>query len=302
MTDPQKLRGLARTQKQVASRQQLLALYGSSTIARMSEKGLWTPAVRGAVSLSPAEPDWAQRLVAACLVTDGVASNRAAWPVWGLDGVTAAPLEITITNGHSPRLPDVVVHRTRRFAPEERTVHNGIPVVRIERALVEGGRFLPERIVELGVETALRERLTSEERLVAYLDRARRLPGAAVLACVLGQRPEGGPAGSPAEVDLMRLIRADRILSPTRQHVVVLPSGRKVKLDLAWPPHLFALEWNGRAFHVGTAAETQDFDRVEELEPLGWLVKGLAGSLLRTRPEAIVAMIRRHLEARPPRP
>src|SRR5688500_9339587 len=186
MTNPSILRGLARTQKQVASRQQLLALYGSSTIARNVERGLWTPTVRGAVALSPAEPDWVQRLVGASLVTGGAGSHRAAWPVWELDGLDAAPVEIVIPVGQSPRLSGVIVHRTRRWDDSEHTVRNGVPVVVVERALAEGGRYLPERTVELGVECALRRGLTTEGRLFGYLERGGiLLPGARMLEAVL---------------------------------------------------------------------------------------------------------------------
>src|SRR3954467_4869122 len=106
------------------------------------ERGAWALLYPGVYRIGAAPDTPAQRLTAACLAAgpDAVASQRAAARLWHFDGFDRlSPLELTFEEGRGP-LPDrVVLHRTRRFDPTDRTIHDGIPVTTRERSLIDLG-------------------------------------------------------------------------------------------------------------------------------------------------------------------
>lgn len=294
----QDLQVIARRQLHVFTRRQAETVgYKASTITDIVKRGEWLRLQAGVFMFGPGPPTWPQRLIGACMGAKeaGVASHRSAWMLWKLDGMTTAMVEITVAHAKGPKLVGVVQHRTRRWHDDERTVVDSIPVTSIERTLVDGGRFLSEGVVEEGMECAIRRGLTTHERLAAFVERASALPGATVLRRVLELRPPGGPAGSAAEVRLLRLLRAAGVPTPHRQHLVTAPDGRRFRLDLAWPAQRVGLEWDGIDEHAGSRREVADFDRNAVLRSMGWRVEHLRGSVARLRAEAIVSMVERLL-------
>src|SRR5947208_3380795 len=72
-----------------------------------------------------------QALLAACLAAgrNAIVSHRAAAWLWGLEGFTRpGPVELTVALGRGPAPRGVILHRTKRFDPVDRTVHRAIPV------------------------------------------------------------------------------------------------------------------------------------------------------------------------------
>jgi hypothetical protein len=82
---------------------------------------------------------------------------------------------------------------------------------------------------------------------------------------------DGVMPGSPAEARLMRKLADAGIPSPVKQHPVRLPDGREVRVDLAWPPSLVGLEYDGRRWH-GPRRLAADIAREDSLRGLGWWI------------------------------
>src|SRR5437763_16946480 len=80
--------------------------------------------VVGAAPLTPH-----QRLMAACVAAgpDAVASHRAAAWLWGFEGFTSAPTELTVANGRGPVPCGALVPSSERFDPVDRTLQDRTP-------------------------------------------------------------------------------------------------------------------------------------------------------------------------------
>jgi hypothetical protein len=95
--------------------------------------------------------------------------------------------------------------------------------------------------------------------------------------------------GSPAEVRLIRRLSDWGLPNPVRQHEVRLPSGRSAYIDLAWPPALVGLEYDGSRAHTPRRMAA-DVAREEGLRAQGWWIgrvdrHDLAPSATRVRDE-----------------
>jgi very-short-patch-repair endonuclease len=246
-----------------------------------------------------APPDWLGRLDAAVLAagTGAAASHRAALVLWGLDGIGAAPLEVTVPVTHGPEPAGVIVHRSRR--PVAAAVVEGIAVTGVERTLVDAAACLPPVVVEKAMESAVRRNLTTAAKIERYLDdhAGRGVRGTRVLRELMAERPPGRAAGSGAEVELVRLLRDHGLPAPVRQYEIALPGGAVAVVDLAWPELRKVVEVDGLDAHAGAEALDHDDDRQNRLLEAGYELRRYTGRAVRRRPEAVVASISRFLRS-----
>ena len=254
-------------------------------------RGSWRQLHSGVYVVGGAPDTPEQRLTAACLAAgpDAVASHRAGAWVWGFDGFEhPGPREITFAEGRGPLPADSIRHRTRRFDPIDRTVHNGIPVTTRERTLIDLGAVVRPFLVETAVESYLRTggtltRLNARIEAVA----GRGCRGVGVLRGVLKGRLQGGALGSPLEVAFKRLLERNGIEPPVAQYEVKLPDGSSVVLDFAWPQYKAAVDVHGWAHHRNKVVFEGDFSRMPELEQIGWRYRMYTHKAV-TRREAMV--------------
>lgn len=151
---------------------------------------------------------------------------------------------------------------------------------------------------------------------VAYLDLivARRLATTATLAAYLRQRAgQRGwrrllravslvdpAAGSPQESRLrVRLVEAG-LPKPVSQHVIEADGAFVGRVDLAWPRHRVALEYDGR-WHDHPERFDADRARLNRLVTTGgWLILHATSGRLRDEFDGLVADIRAALRSRRP--
>jgi hypothetical protein len=81
---------------------------------------------------------------------------------------------------------------------------------------------------------------------------------------------------------------------PVSQHVVRLPDGRHVRLDLAWPEHRVAVEYDGED-HRTASRHAADLDREAALQDLGWDVVHVTARQVYGTPNVVMARIARKL-------
>jgi very-short-patch-repair endonuclease len=229
-----------------------------------------------------------------------VASHRAAAVLWGLDGVHTSILEVTVAMKTRATIRRAVVHRSRRLDDADVTVHRGVPVTTVERTLADLGRYVPASVIEMALESALRRRLTTEQRLWQFLDSpgAVRRPGVKRLRTVLAMRSPGRAAGSPAEVALLRCLRARGLPEPIRQHPVPLRDGTVAVVDLAWPRSKLAVEWDGFEVHSGRRAFSADLTRQNALLDVGYQLRRFTGDAVRRNPDHVAAVVAAALRPR----
>ena len=96
---------------------------------------------------------WHQRVLAACLAEDGVASHRTAAALWGLDGCRPGIVEVTTRRWKRRPNGSVRIHETRVLEEADRAEVMGIPVTSRERTVVDLRQVLPRRRVEDAMDT-----------------------------------------------------------------------------------------------------------------------------------------------------
>lgn len=266
------LDALAASQHGLITRAQALSSLSTKQVEGRVSRGVLVPVRPGVYRFQGVPESWEQRLLAACLASDGVASHRAAARVWGLDGIAALRLEVTVPLGQVVRLPGVRAHRSNRLGPEFLTTHRGIPVTTPARTLVDLSAVTPPPTLEKAVDGALRDGLVTIAALRACFDalagRGRRR--VAHFRPVLDARQPGySPGDSDLETSVARWLTAAGLPPPVPQFPVLLGS-RRYRLDLAYPELRIAIELDGWAAHGSRRAFDHDRARGNDLELGGW--------------------------------
>ncbi|HUR48744.1 MAG TPA: hypothetical protein VMY88_04305 [Acidimicrobiales bacterium] len=296
---------LARRQDGLIGRRQVLELgMTEAEVEGRLSSGNWQRVHAGVYKLGAARLDWDQRLRAATLAAGpgAVVSHRAAAVLWRLDGLEAAPVEVTIPHTREARRQEVICHRARSLSDADVTALRGIPVTAIPRTLVDLGRYCGERTVEKALESALRRRISSQETLSAYVATTDpRVPGRSTLQRILQSRQPGRAAGSGSEVDLGRALREVGVPPPVRQFELKLAGGGVAVIDKAWPEARLGLEVDGFDPHSGRLAHAVDLARQNEILKVGWLLLRYAGIQIEASPLAIAREVHSVLMSRVPR-
>jgi very-short-patch-repair endonuclease len=118
--------------------------------------------------------------------------------------------------------------------------------------------------------------------------------GAAALAVLLAQRA-GASRWTQSEFErrLFALVRSAGLPPPVPQFEVVLPDGRRVYLDLAWPAALVALEAQSYRHHAGRIAWSRDQARMALLSSMGWRILPVTWQDLVGSPERLIETVKR---------
>ena len=273
----QHLARLARRQRGLLTRTQALdAGLSPSAVKRRVASGTWHRLVAGVYALASSPLTWHQRVLAACLSLNAVASHRTAAALFRLSGFSTGPIDVTGRRAGPHSSPLATVHRTVHLPPADITRVDGIPVTRPARTLVDLAGVVSPRALEEAVDDALCRRLVTlprlDRRTAALLGKGR--AGSTVLAEVLGTwRGDQPLPHEVAEARLMRRLVHAGLPPPTPQHEVYAPTGGFVaRLDLAWPEHRVGFELDGFRWHGSPRAHQRDLARHNRLKALAWTV------------------------------
>lgn len=201
--------------------------------------------------------------------TGGALSHGTALVIWGLAAPDpAAVVHVTVQRcrGLRPRT-GVAIHRTD---PLPRVVdRGGLPVVNLERTLIDCWAVLPDEQRRGAVIRAVRERRTTGPRVGATLAERPTTRGASQLRHLLAMLH----AGCHSELEIWGLQRVLVIPGiPRPRHQIPIVDGRRTAyLDAGWEDVKLAVEFDGAAFHGGDLRE-RDLRRDTWLASQGWLV------------------------------
>lgn len=295
--------GVARGQEGLLTLAQVRTNGMSRWVARYRVgSGRWERAQRGIYRVAGAPWSWRQDLLAACLAAGrgAAASHRSAACLWELEGVDWGVVEISVVRSRYHRLDGVIVHRSTDLSPAVATVRHGVPVTTPARTLVDLGAVLPERMVELALDSALGRRLVTVAGVRLALDavarRGRR--GVGVLRSLLEDRSDSARMGATTlEARMRRLCRDHGIPELTFQHEV--RTGRRFigRVDFARPDLRLAIEVDGYEWHSSLEAFGHDRARQNELVAAGWTVLRFTWNDVTKGPERVANAIRRILVA-----
>jgi predicted transcriptional regulator of viral defense system len=243
-------------------------------IRRNLRTGTWNRVRHRVLSVGGSPVTWEQTVLAAVMATSScaVASHDTSAELWELPDLGSRTLEVTTDRPSWVRQPGVRSHRTTTFLREEHTVHRGVPVTTVARTLVDlSARY---SVAQLGAaaDEAVRKgrlRLDALRRCAAELAPA---PGRRMsrVHSVLGKRLPGyDPGESDLEMRVLRAVVGAGLPEPVQQHRVTL-SGRRCRIDLAYPELKVAIEVDGWDYHRTRTAFDADRARENDLVAEGW--------------------------------
>ena len=237
--------------------------------------GRWTRIHRGVfliggVRMTPHVARWAAVLAvgerAAC-------SHATAAAVWAL-GVHEDPsmIHILLPRASVVSLKQVVGHRTSALFADDLTRVGGLPVTTVERTIVDTAALLSDRRLGRTIDSALRRRILSLDRLRRCIARLGAAPNrrTSPLHRALAERIPGyRPGDSDFESDVLRMIRGWKFPIPAQSYRLRL-SHTDYHLDLAWPDRRVAVELDSWQYHRGRQSFDDDRRRSNLLARNGW--------------------------------
>jgi very-short-patch-repair endonuclease len=220
------------------------------------------------------------------------ASHCSAAEIWRLPGLITTEPELIVRWPSRVRMAGVRSHQSRTLPPHHLTRHLGLPVTTPARTLADLSTVVgPRRLGHLVDEGLRRHLLVLDDLREAYdVLECRGRRRLTVLQAVLESRIPGfHPAGSPAELDVRRILVAAGLGEPVPQHQVVVGSTVYL-LDWAYPDDLVGIEYNGWEFHRSRSSFDGDAARSSALTAAGWRLLTVTSA---TAPRALADNIRR---------
>jgi hypothetical protein len=240
---------------------------------------------------------WWMAAVLAC-GPDAVLSHRCAAALWGI--LEGWPTRVDVTVPRRLGVRDGVRSRVAALAPDERTVHAGIPVTTVARTLLDLAADLQLHELNRVLERAEALRLSDPTPLVALIERHPRRRGAANLKAAMKEGIR--PAQTKSELERRFLSFVERAGLPLPQANVWLQIGGEwMEVDCAWPKQRVIVELDSRAYHQTTAAFERDRKRDRSVQAAGWRPIRVTARALRQERDALVAELRALLSAAPAR-
>jgi hypothetical protein len=261
--------------------------HGVITLAQAAELGItrdqaayrvraghWRRLHAGVLAVAGAPETFEQAVTAAVLAgEDGaLASHSTAAMLWGFPAQDRESVEITVPRPRLPRLRGVRVHRTARLDDGDRSVVGGIPTTSIPRTLVDLTAVRGIGWIARAMDEALRANRTIITDVRRCAERLGGAPGRrpSVVRLLVSERLAlgGGKTESWLERVVLGVLLEAGVPEPVAQHPVTI-SGRRYRLDFAWPDQRVDLEVDG-PWHTTYATIQRDRQRDLALRRAGW--------------------------------
>lgn len=268
---------LAGRQHGLVTRRQLTEIgIASSKIHRLARAGV-LERVETAVYLVCGYPSsFEQQVLAPVLACAGpaAASHGTAARLLGLRGFDRhAAIHVSVPRAHDPSFTRARPHRSLILDRHDIRPVEGIATVRPERAIITAAAERPRSAGAL-IDSAVLARLSTYERIWRYLGRygGPGCTGSAAVRAALDRRaPLQPPTESALEDAWLEALERGGLTGWVRQHPVRASSGA-LRLDLARPDELIAVEIDSRLWHSSEADYQRERRKRFELAKIGYLV------------------------------
>lgn len=292
------IRQLAERQHGVVAHWQLLEAGASKSLTfDRRVGGLLIPLHQGVYALGHQHLTRDANWMAAVLACGpgAVLSHFSAGRLWGMCGSRGAVEVLRQSGGfHSKGHRGVRLHQTRRLHSYEVTVESGIPIVVMERVLLDVAAGTDSKRLERMFVQAYKRDDFSWPRLARIITRRRGCKGVGKLRRIaLEVDPQALETKSPPEVDFLALWRQVDNLEPS---VNVLVEGHLV--DFLWPAQKVIVETDSWSYHGDPLAFEKDRQRDVELIAAGYDVHRTTAKMLERDPERFLQNVRRALLSR----
>ena len=273
-----RLTTIARAQFGLVTRAQALSAgFEHHHIDHRLASGRWSLVHVGVYRIGAAPATTAQRRLAAILAIDALAavSHRAAADLHGLWVSTPPVVEVTTTDGLSPELEGVTVHRMADLHERWITKVDGIPCTTVARTLVDLGAVMPEEVVGEALDRACGRGIVSVTSVKTALDAVARQGrrGVGVMRRILEPHLACEPVAGVFEARMARLLAIQELPPAVPEYEVWNDVGAFVaRVDFAYPELRLAIEVDGYSAHSSVDAFRRDRTRQNALVAAGWTV------------------------------
>lgn len=294
----ERITALAEDQHFLISRGEAIGLGATEKYVKYQVAGgRWLQIHPGVYQIDRRPLDWASKLMAAVLACGGDArvSHRAALVLWQMDGISSAPIEVTMPFGNLAVPEGVIVHRSRRPTPTRERL--GIPVSGPERALLECCIYLPPIAIGKALDSAIRRNITTVDRVWLMLanEGGRGVRGTKKLRLVLRERTHDTATDSGSEFELLYHMKRASLPKPELGFELYPANGRRIP-DFIWPDRAKAVEVDGIDAHNSADKLDDDLQRQNELMDLGLEIRRFSARQIRRDPKGVIEQIRQFLE------
>jgi hypothetical protein len=212
------------------------------------------------------------------LGTDSVVSHMSAASLWKFPGVPPGRLELLVPRGSNRRFEGATVYQRGDLTPLDVAAIDGLAVTTVSRTLADLSPAVSRPRMDMLVDHALLERLTTPRALTAQLEHLRRR-GKSIgtfADCLAERLPGVATESSVLERELTALLERAGIPAGIAQHPAPgRPGDREGLVDRAWPDLRWVVEADGRRWHAREAAMAIDRARDRNAQAAGWLVTRL---------------------------
>ncbi|HZD23552.1 MAG TPA: hypothetical protein VE569_09150 [Acidimicrobiia bacterium] len=294
-----RIQEVAASQRYLLSRGEVFDLGGDDgVITRRLQSGRWIQVHDGVYQIDRRPLSWESKLLAAVLACGPrtLVSHRAAMVLWGLDGISSAPVEVTMPFGNLGFAEGAIIHRTRRAqVPAE---VRGIPVTTVERTLLVCSARLGKLIIGKALDSAIRKGLTTVDKCYDTLvaEGGRGVKGTKTFRWVIRERLYDTATDSGAEFELLYYMQLEGLPRPILHHEIVV-NGQKRVLDLYFEELGKAVEVDGIDAHSSGDKLDDDLVRQNGVMDLGIEIRRFSARRIRREPKTVVAEIRKFLES-----
>ena len=222
---------------------------------------------------------------------EAVLSHRSAAAHWGI-GHASYKYDVTIP--HSKRSRKTIRAHTAKLHPDDRTVHDGIPITTPSRTILDLAATLTKDQLTYVIEEADRKHLLDIAALDRAVARRPRAAGVARLRAVL--KTYRGPADTRSKLErkFRRLIH--RAGLPEPQFNVVIAG---ITVDVIWPHWKLVVELDGEPYHNNPRAFENDRIRDATLQKHDLRVLRVTGDRMDNAPNSVLADIKALRRPRP---
>lgn len=242
----------------------------------------------------------------AALVLDCGAGSLASGPtaaaLHGFDGfVLAPPFHVIVPRGRFVERPPHAIHTSAELPPVDRTRVHGVPVLAAARTLIDLARTVGPGRLTVALDSALRDRRTTEDRLHARIValRAKGRYGIPKLLEVIEGAEACRGGHSWLERRFLQICAAAGLPRPRTQQVATVAKGRLVRVDFEFDATGVVVEVLGYRWHRGDrAALARDVERLNALVLAGKLPLQFSYDHVTAEPEWVTAQVRAALDSR----
>jgi hypothetical protein len=295
MRTPTALAEVIVRQHGVVSRAQALTAGASRhQVDRFLATGEWVRLARGVFRHHLAPDRWEARLIAACLIVDGVASHRSAIRNHGVRGHLSPSIEVSVEQGRWRPSGDFRLHQTTQIDRIDLEVINGIPTTGLARSVLDfAGVSSPERTNAL-IDVLLVDRRLELADLTDVLVRHSRKgrDGCGRLRAALDERiGETGVPRSDFSRMVARLLVAHGHPKPEFEYELTDAAGRVGFVDLAYPAERIAIELDSVRWHLNRVSFERDPVRRNRVVNQGWTPLSFTWKAYYERPFELVTTV-----------